>query len=52
VITAVALTVGGVSVGRLTGRQPVRAGLRQLALGALAIAVTYGVGSLIGSHGA
>jgi hypothetical protein len=26
------------------------AGLRQLALGALAISVTFGVGSLIGSH--
>jgi len=52
VITAVALTVGGVSVGRLTGRHLGRAGLRQLALGALAVAVTYGVGSLIGSHGA
>jgi VIT1/CCC1 family predicted Fe2+/Mn2+ transporter len=52
VITAVALTVGGISVGRLTGRHLARSGLRQLALGALAIAVTYGVGSLIGSHGA
>jgi VIT1/CCC1 family predicted Fe2+/Mn2+ transporter len=29
----------------------VRAGLRQLALGGLAIAVTYLVGHLIGSHG-
>jgi vacuolar iron transporter family protein len=52
VITAVALTVGGISVGRLTGRPLLRSGLRQLLLGALAIAVTYGVGSLIGGHGA
>ena len=49
-ITAVALVVGGMVVGRLTGRSVLRSGLRQLALGALAIAVTYGVGSLIGSH--
>jgi vacuolar iron transporter family protein len=51
-ITAVALTVGGIIVGRLTGRPLLRSGLRQLALGALAIAVTYGVGALIGGHGA
>jgi vacuolar iron transporter family protein len=51
-ITAVALTVGGMMVGRLTGRPVLRSGLRQLALGALAIAVTYSVGSLIGGRGA
>jgi VIT1/CCC1 family predicted Fe2+/Mn2+ transporter len=51
VITAVALVVGGLVVGRLTGRSVLRSGLRQLALGALAIGVTYGVGSLLGSHG-
>ena len=50
-ITAVALVVGGMVVGRLTGRSVLRSGLRQLALGALAIGVTYGVGSLFGSHG-
>jgi VIT1/CCC1 family predicted Fe2+/Mn2+ transporter len=50
-ITAVALVVGGMVVGRLTGRSVLRSGLRQLALGALAIGVTYGVGSLLGSHG-
>jgi vacuolar iron transporter family protein len=50
-ITAVALVVGGMVVGRLTGRSVLRSGLRQLALGALAIGVTYGVGSLIGNHG-
>jgi vacuolar iron transporter family protein len=48
-IVAVALVVGGASVGRITGRPAVRSGLRQLALGALAVAVTYGVGSLIGT---
>jgi VIT1/CCC1 family predicted Fe2+/Mn2+ transporter len=51
-LTAVALAAGGMAVGRLTGRPVLRSGLRQLLLGALAIAVTYGVGYLIGSHGA
>jgi VIT1/CCC1 family predicted Fe2+/Mn2+ transporter len=49
IIAAVALTVGGMSVGRITGRPIVRSGLRQIALGGLAVAVTFGVGSLIGS---
>ena len=47
-VTAVALVVGGMVVGRLTGRPLVRAGLRQLALGAVAIAVTFAIGRLIG----
>jgi VIT1/CCC1 family predicted Fe2+/Mn2+ transporter len=38
-------------VGRLTGRPVLCSGLRQLAPGGLAIAVTYLVGHLIGSHG-
>ena len=50
-ITAVALLVGGMTVGRLTGRPLLRSGLRQLALGAVAVAVTFAVGSLIGGHG-
>jgi vacuolar iron transporter family protein len=50
ILTGVALAAGGMVVGRLTGRPPVRSGVRQVLLGALAIAVTYGVGSLIGSH--
>ena len=49
VLTAVALIAGGMSVGRLTGRPLIRAGLRQLALGGLAVAVTYLVGNLIGA---
>jgi vacuolar iron transporter family protein len=48
VLAAVALVAGGMIVGRITGRPVVRSGLRQLALGGLAVAVTYGVGSLIG----
>ena len=49
-ITAVALVTGGAAVGKLTGRTMLRAGLRQLALGSLAIAVTFTIGSLIGGH--
>ena len=48
-LTAVALTTGGMVVGRLTGRPVLRTGLRQLAFGALAIGVTFLVGHLIGS---
>jgi VIT1/CCC1 family predicted Fe2+/Mn2+ transporter len=49
-VTAVALVVGGMVVGRLTGRSLLRSGLRQFALGAVAIGVTFAVGSLIGSN--
>jgi VIT1/CCC1 family predicted Fe2+/Mn2+ transporter len=49
-IAAVALLAGGAMVGRLTGRPMVRSGLRQLLLGGVAVAVTFAVGSLIGSH--
>jgi vacuolar iron transporter family protein len=52
VLTGVALAVGGMVVGRLTGRPLLRSGLRQVLLGSLAIGVTFAVGSLIGSHGA
>ncbi len=49
-IAAVALLAGGMVVGQLTGRPLLRSGLRQLALGAVAVAVTFAVGSLIGGH--
>jgi VIT1/CCC1 family predicted Fe2+/Mn2+ transporter len=49
VLTVAALLGGGMIVGRLTGRPVLRSGLRQLALGAIAIAVTFTVGHLIGS---
>ena len=49
-LTAIALICGGMVVGRLTGRPVLRSGLRQLALGALAIGITYGIGTLIGHH--
>ncbi len=44
------LICGGMVVGRLTGRPVLSSGLRQLALGGLAVAITYGVGTLIGHH--
>jgi vacuolar iron transporter family protein len=49
-IAAVALIAGGMIVGRLTGRPVLSSGLRQLALGAVAVGVTFAVGSLIGGH--
>ena len=50
IITAVALAAGGMTVGRLTGRPMLRSGLRQLALGGLAVGVTFAIGTLVG-HG-
>ena len=45
----VALFAVGVGVSRLTHRHPVRSGLRQAALGALAAAVTYAIGLALGT---
>jgi vacuolar iron transporter family protein len=42
--------VGGMAVGLLTGRPMLRAGLRQLTLGTVAVGVTFAVGSLIGGR--
>jgi vacuolar iron transporter family protein len=50
-LTAIALAGGEMVVGCLTGRPVLRSGLRQLALGGVAIAITFLVGHLIGSHG-
>ena len=50
VLTAIALICGGMVVGRLTGRPVLRSGLRQFALGAVGIGITYGIGTLIGHH--
>jgi vacuolar iron transporter family protein len=47
-VAAVALLTGGMAVGKLTGRPLLRSGLRQLALGAIAVAITFAVGHLIG----
>ena len=48
-IVAVALFLGGEAVGRVTGRRAFTAGLRQLALGTLAVGVAYGIGRIAGS---
>jgi len=47
--TLTALFLVGLGVSRLTHRHPLRSGLRQAALGFLAAAVTYGVGTLLGT---
>jgi vacuolar iron transporter family protein len=48
VLSALALVVLGASVARFTARPPWRGALEQLALGAGATAITYGVGSAFG----
>jgi len=40
----------GATIGALNGRSAIRMGLRQMFVGALAAAVTYGVGHLIGAN--
>jgi VIT1/CCC1 family predicted Fe2+/Mn2+ transporter len=52
IIAGVVLTAGGMAVGKLTGRPLLRSGLRQLLLGALAVAITFGIGHLIGTPAA
>jgi vacuolar iron transporter family protein len=49
-LTALAAFAGGGIVGRLTGRPFWRGALRQLLLGSLAAAATYGIGALVGTH--
>ena len=46
--TAAALFGVGAAVSLLTGKSAIYTGLRQLAIGAAAAAITYAVGSLIG----
>jgi len=43
-----ALFVLGLSISRLTRRNPLRTALRQLLLGGIAAAVTFAVGAFIG----
>ena len=47
-LTALALFGVGAAVSLLTGKSAIYTGLRQLAIGAAAAAITYAVGSLIG----
>jgi VIT1/CCC1 family predicted Fe2+/Mn2+ transporter len=46
-VTAIAI---GVSVATFTGRSKMRTAARQLAIAAVAAAVTYGVGTAVGVH--
>ena len=47
--TLAALFLLGIGVSRLTHRNPLAAGLRQAGMGFVAAAVTYGVGTLLGT---
>lgn len=49
VLSAVALFVVGALITIITGQSALRAGLRQLAIGVAAAAVTFGVGKLLGT---
>ncbi len=49
-LAAVAAFVGGGVVARITARPFWRGALRQLVLAALAAALTYGIGKLVGGH--
>jgi VIT1/CCC1 family predicted Fe2+/Mn2+ transporter len=48
VLGAIASVVVGVALARLTGRSPLRSGLRQLAIATGAAAVTFAVGRVVG----
>jgi len=48
VLVGIALAPTGATVGVLSGGPPLRRGLRQLAIGFGAAAVTYGLGLLFG----
>ena len=51
IVLALAAMFGvGASIGALNGRNAIRSGFRQVLAGALAAAVTFGVGHLIGAH--
>jgi predicted membrane protein (TIGR00267 family) len=47
--SGLALFAIGIGVSRLTHRHPLRTGLRQVALGGAAAAVTFAIGSLLGT---
>ena len=49
VMSAVALFGLGAGITRLTGMHPLRSGLRQLAFGAAAASITYGIGVAVGT---
>ncbi len=50
ILAAIAAFIGGGIVARVTARPFLRGALRQLVLAALAAAITYGIGTLLGGH--
>ncbi len=48
-VSGLALFGLGAGITNLTGMNPIRAGTRQLAFGAVAAAVTYGIGAAVGT---
>ena len=48
-LSGIAIFALGAGITRLTGIHPVRSGLRQLAFGASAAAITYGIGVVVGT---
>ena len=50
ILGAVAALAVGVAVAYFTGRSYVRTALRQLGIAAVVAAVTYGIGTLVGTH--
>ena len=50
ILAAIAAFIGGGIVARVTARPFLRGALRQLVLAALAAAITYGIGTLVGGH--
>ena len=48
-LSGAALFLLGAAITRMTGREPLRAGLRQLGFGLAAAAITYGIGALLGT---
>lgn len=48
-LSGIALFALGAGITRLTGMNPIRSGLRQLAFGASAAAITYGIGAVVGT---
>lgn len=48
-LSGIALFALGAGIARLTGMNPVRSGFRQLAFGAIAAGITYGIGVVVGT---
>jgi VIT1/CCC1 family predicted Fe2+/Mn2+ transporter len=49
ILSGIALFALGAGITRLTGMNPIRSGLRQLAFGAVAATITFGIGIAVGT---